>query len=201
MHFCTSEARTRQRISLCRGLRASHLQSTLTKNGARKTWAKDMVCAAVSHRGGCASNSSCEKWRSAECVFNTTQEGCKFGDKCVFAHRRVEEQPSKRSKKNADKSAVAILKETKNLGCVFQDMEPPNSTTILRKSSNVRRPTRRVRFTKAIVRHANIRDQNPLLAPSNLKLEEREFVVDSGASMHYVLLTYGKVLSPFTIQN
>ena len=37
-------------------LRASHLQSTYSKNGAWKTWAKHMVCAAVSHRGGCASH-------------------------------------------------------------------------------------------------------------------------------------------------
>ena len=121
------------------------------------------MCAAVSHRGGCASNSSCEKWHSPECVFYRTQERCKFGDKCVFAHRRVEEQPSKRSKKNADKSAVAVLKETKNLGCAFQDMEPPKYSSILRERSNVRRPTRSVRFTKAVLREAKIRDKNTSL--------------------------------------
>ena len=128
-------------------------------------------------------------------------------------------------------------------------MEPPKSSSILRKSSNIRKLVRCVRFTKAVVRHADIRDQNPSLglicpgdphqhdpnaakfddrsqeetewqercsreaacklpkislnlkekdktaffspsenwclpAPSNLKLEEREFVVDSGASTH-----------------
>ena len=133
----------------------------------------------------------------------------------------------------------------------FQDMEPPKSTTILRKSSNILKPIRCVRFSKAVQRHANIRDQNPSLgiicpgdphqrnpnapkfedrsqeetecqercareaawrlakhilivkekhstsffspsenwclpAPPNLKPEEREFVVDSGASMHMV---------------
>ena len=73
--------------------------------------------------------------------------------KCSYAHRQVEEQLGKRSKKNGDKSAVAMLKRnehhhrtgrlvvnvyssnTRQLGCVFQDMEPPMSTTILRKSS------------------------------------------------------------------
>ena len=70
------------------------------------------------------------------------------------AHRQVEEQPSKRSKKNGDKSAVAMLKSTR--GCVFQDMEPPKSTTILRKSSNTLKPIRCVRFTTAVLRHANI---------------------------------------------
>ena len=33
-----------------------------------------------------------------------------FGEKCSFAHRQVDEQPTKRSKSNNDKSAVAMLK-------------------------------------------------------------------------------------------
>ena len=129
-------------------------------------------------------------------------------------------------------------------------MEPPKASSILRKSSNIRKPIRCVKFTKAVVRHADIRDQNRSLgmicpgellqrspnAPkfedrseeetewqehgareaawrlaksilklkekkqssilltsenrcllaSNLITEEREFVVDSGASMHMI---------------
>ena len=83
--------------------------------------------------------------------------------------------------KNGDKSAVAMLKKnehhhrtgrpvldayssnTRQLGCVFQDMEPPKSSSLLRKSSDIRKPTRRVKFTKALVRHTKIRDQNPSL--------------------------------------
>ena len=145
----------------------------------------------------------------------------------------------------------AYSSNTRQLGCVFQDMEPPKSSSILRKSSSVRKPIQRVKFTKAVVRHADIRDQNPSLgmicrgdphqrnpnapkfedrsqeetewqercareaawrlakhilkfkekhkaaffspsencclsAPSNLKPEGREFVVDSGASMHMI---------------
>ena len=34
-----------------------------------------------------------------------------LGKKCSYAHRQVDEQPSKRSKKNDDKSAVAVLKK------------------------------------------------------------------------------------------
>ena len=139
---------------------------------------------------------------------------------------------------------------TRLLGCVFQDMEPPRSSSILRKSSDMQKPIQRLKFTKAIARHTEIRDQNPLLgyfcpgephqrspnAPkfedrsqeetewqeqgareaawklaksvlqlrernkatffspsengclpaSTLKAEEREFVVDSGASMHMI---------------
>ena len=145
---------------------------------------------------------------------------------------------------------VCDSSNTRQLGCVFQDMELPKSSSILRKSSNMRKPIRCVRFTKAVARHAYIRDQNPSLgyicpgephqrspnAPkfedrsqeetegqeqgareaawklaksvlklkeknratffslsenrcllaSTFKLEEREFVVDSGASVHMI---------------
>ena len=50
---------------------------------------------------------------------------------------------------------------TRQLGCVFQDMKPPKS--ILRKSSDMQKPIQRVKFTKAIARHTKIRDQNPSL--------------------------------------
>ena len=108
------------------------------------------------------------------------QEWLQIWEKCSYAHRQVDEQPSKRSKKNGDKSAVAMLKKhelydrtvrpvvydssnTRQLGCVFQDMEPPKSSSILRKSSDIRKPIRCVKFTKAVARHADIRDQNPSL--------------------------------------
>ena len=108
-----------------------------------------------------------------------TKSGCRFEEKCSDAHRQVDEQPSKWSK-NGDKSAVAMLKKhepyyrtgrpvvcnssnTRQLGCVFQDMGPPKSSSILRKSSDIRKPIRRVKFTKASARHAYIRDQNPSL--------------------------------------
>ena len=93
---------------------------------------------------------------------------------------RLTNSLGKGPKKNGDKSAVALLKKdeqydrtvrpvvydssnTRQLGCVFQDMEPPKSSSILRKSSDIRKPIRCVKFTKAVVRHADIRDQNPSL--------------------------------------
>ena len=238
---------------------------------------------------GTCTNSFCEKWHPPECLFYKTKSGCRFGEKCSYAHRQVDEQPTKKSKKNDDKSAVAMLKkgdwhesvwepvfncgydrsgqpgrkrdlelergstgrqssDARQLGCVFQEMNSPMS--ILRKSTNMHRPIQRVKFTKAVARHTKIRDQNPSLgyicpdephqrspnAPkfedlsqeetewqeqgvreaawklaksvlklkehervtffspsenrclpaSNLKPEEREFVVDSGASMHMI---------------
>ena len=124
---------------------------------------------------GTCTNSFCEKWHPPECLFYKTKNACRFGEKCSYAHRQVDEQPSKRSKKNDDKSAVAMLKKfdlhdrtgrlvvnrdeshdrtgqpvvkrdtrhelnhgpvgcrssnTRQLGCVFQDMEPPKLSSI-----------------------------------------------------------------------
>ena len=42
---------------------------------------------------------------------STRPRGCRFGEKCSFAHRQLDEQPTKRSKTNNDKSAVAMLKK------------------------------------------------------------------------------------------
>ena len=233
---------------------------------------------------GTCNNSFCEKWHPPVCLFYKTKSGCRFGEKCSFVHRQVDEQPTKWSKTSNDKSAVAMLKkgnwqerepvtdechdqpgkpgkrsdkklgqnsskcqfpDARQLGCVFQDMKP--SKSILRKGTDMPRPIQRVKFKKAIARHTKIRDQNPSLgyicpgephqrspsAPkfedrsqeervararcprssveswpkvlnlkkqeratffsltenrclraSTLKPEEREFVVDSGASMH-----------------
>ena len=45
----------------------------------------------------------CKKWHSPECLFHKSENGCKFGDECSYAHRQVDEQPSKKSKNNGDK--------------------------------------------------------------------------------------------------
>ena len=50
---------------------------------------------------------------------------------------------------------------TRQLGCVSQDMEPPKP--ILRKNSDMQKPIQRVKFTKATARHTKIRHQNPSL--------------------------------------
>ena len=55
----------------------------------------------------------------------------------------LERGPSERRSSNA-----------RQLGCVFQDMKPPKP--ILRKSTNMQRPIRRVKFTKAIARHTEV---------------------------------------------
>ena len=94
------------------------------------------------HLKGTCTTPFCEKWHPPECLFYKSENGCRFGEERSYAHRQVDEQPSTKSKKTGDKSAVAFLKITRQLGCVFQDMEPPKSTTILRKSSNTLKPIR-----------------------------------------------------------
>ena len=56
-----------------------------------------------------ASIHSVKKRHPPECLIYKTKSGCRFGEKCSFAHRQVDEQPTKRSKTNDDKSAVAML--------------------------------------------------------------------------------------------
>ena len=68
---------------------------------------------------GTCNNSFCEKWHPPECLLYKTKSGCRFGEKCSFAHRQVDTQPTKWSKKNDDKSAVAMLKKGK-----WQEREP-----------------------------------------------------------------------------
>ena len=93
-----------------------------------------------------------------------------FGKSALTRIARLTNSLAKRSKKNGDKSAVAMLKKhepydrtERRLDCVFQDMEPSKSSSILQKSSDIRKPIRCVKFTKAVASHADIRDQNPSL--------------------------------------
>ena len=58
----------------------------------------------------------------------------------------------KRPEKGGDKNAVAIVKDVRQLGCVSQDAEPPESVSISRKGPKVFGPIRRVRFTRAAKR-------------------------------------------------
>ena len=55
--------------------------------------------------------SFCKRWHPPECLFYKNKNGCRFGEKCSFAHRQVDTQPTKWSKSNNDKSAVALLKK------------------------------------------------------------------------------------------
>ena len=61
-------------------------------------------------------------------------------------------------RKPEDKMECLFLKDSRQLGCIFQDIEPPDSLPILRKCTKIMWSSRRERFTKAMLRHANIRE-------------------------------------------
>ena len=116
-----------------------------------------------------------------------------LGKSALMHIARLMNSLAKSQKKNDDKSAVAMLKKhelydrtgkpvvrrdtrherhgpvvcnssnTRQLGCVFQDMEPAKLSSILRKRSDMQKPIQRVKVTKVVARHAKIRDQNPSL--------------------------------------
>ena len=104
----------------------------------------------------------CEYWDPPGCQFCKTTSGCKFCAECSFPHWKVEEQPNKKPKKGDDKSAVAIVNGVRQLSCVSQDTEPPDSATISRNGTKVFESIRRVRFTRAALRQANIREKEGL---------------------------------------
>ena len=163
-----------------------HASRTRSPSGRMSRWpCKDYL------KGTCT-NSFCEKWHPPECLFYKTKSGCRFGEKCSYAHRQVDEQPGKRSKKNDDQSAVAMLKKhelydrtgqpvvcrdtrhEQGHGPVVCSSSSPRQLgcvfhdmkppkSILRKSSDMQKPIQRVKFTEAIARHTKIRDQNPSL--------------------------------------
>ena len=80
---------------------------------------------------GTCTRTSCEYWHPPECQFFKNETGCKAGDKCLFPHHKIEEQPSKKSKKSNipkrresdDKNAVAVVKSVSQLGCVSLDSD------------------------------------------------------------------------------
>ena len=77
----------------------------------------------------------CEKWHPPECLFQESEKGCRFREKCSYAHRQTAQQEVE--KEWWQKSSV-FFKNTQQLGCLFHDVEePPKPSSILRKSSNI----------------------------------------------------------------
>ena len=107
-------------------------------------------------RGTCT-KSPCEYWHPPECQFYESESGCKFGAECLFPDWKVEEPSNTKPKRGDDKSAVGIVKSVRQLSCVSQDIEPPESAAISRKGTRILESTRRVRCTRAALRQANIR--------------------------------------------
>ena len=118
--------------------------------------------------------SPCQYWHPPKCQFYKTKAGCMFGAECSFPHWKVEKQPNKKLQKGEDRSAVAVVKRVRQLSCVSQD------TTISRKAKRVLEPIRRVRFTRAALRQANIREKTKSVARENTSQN-----YSSAKSLHY----------------
>ena len=88
---------------------------TRSPRGKKPQW-KHVSTACKDYLKGTCTNSFCEKWHPPECLFYKSENGRRFGEKCSYAHRQLDEQPSKRSKKNGDRSAVAMLKKYTTIG-------------------------------------------------------------------------------------
>ena len=93
--------------------------------------------------------------------FHKTETGCKAGDKCLFPHDKVDEQPNQKPKKgyytqkrreSDDKNAVAIVKIVPQFVCVLQD----SNALVAQRGKQFRRnpmqkglgSSRKVRFTQ-----------------------------------------------------
>ena len=103
----------RLRILSCGRVREMHREPDVP--GARVPVQKCFDCPARITSKELAPTHSVLKGHPPECLFHKTKSGCRFGEKCSYAHRQVEEQPSKRSKNNGDKSAVAMLKRMSSI--------------------------------------------------------------------------------------
>ena len=119
---------------------------------------------------GTCTKSPCEYWHPPECQFYEAKSGCEFGAECSFPHWKVEEPSNKKPKEGDDRSAVGIAKSVRQLSCVSQDAEPPESAAISKKGPKVLGPIRRVRLTRAALRQANIREsKGPSLGKIQVK--------------------------------
>ena len=121
--------------------------------------------------GNCT-NPSCDYWHAPVCQGNKTASGCNFGEKCVLRHTEVDSQHSEKPKKSGGKGSVASsLKNSKESGCVLQDVEPPKSKSILRKSPKFLGSKRSVQFSKGTPRHVTSRERK---GPSQGVIEKCE---------------------------
>ena len=90
------------------------------------------------------------------------ESGCKFVEKCVFRHTEIDSQPNKKPKKSGGKGSVASWKNSKQLGCVSQDIEPPKSKSM--KSTKFLGQKRSVQFSKGTIRHGQNRKNKGSIA-------------------------------------
>ena len=109
---------------------------------------------------GTCTNSFCKKWHRPECLFL----GADMWKSALMRIARLMKQPSKRFfKRTVTKVHWLCLKLHDNRVAYFRIWSRRSLHRFWRKSSDIRKPIRCVIFTRAVVRHVDIRDQNPSL--------------------------------------
>ena len=88
-----------------------------------------------------------------------TQSGSRFSEKCALMHREVVSQRNNRPTMNDGKGSVALLKNSKQSGCVSWCIERPKSNPILLRGTKSLGPKRSVQFSKGAPRHVKIRER------------------------------------------
>ena len=90
---------------------------------------------------GTCTNSFCEKWHPPECLFYKSKNGCRFGEKCSFAHRQVDAQPSKRSGSRVHHNTelwTHLMVSRWNSSGIFSQDSPHCSSATKSKSSRLK---------------------------------------------------------------
>ena len=80
--------------------------------------------------------SICDQRHPPECQFYKSESGCKFGDKCSFAHRQIEGQSSKKPKRMVTKVQWPCWKMHDNWVAYFRTQSRRNLYRLSRKSTN-----------------------------------------------------------------
>ena len=133
---------------------------------------------------GACTRSPCEYWHPPECQFYKTETVSRVGDKCMFPHHKVDEQPNKKAKERLlfpkkkskrRQECCGNCESVPQLGCVSQDSEAVVSQRGKQSWRNqmqkVLGPIRRVRFTQSTLRQASIREnKGPSLGKIQVKL-------------------------------
>ena len=105
---------------------------------------------------GICTNSPCDDWHPSESQFYKSESGCTFGEKCSFPHRKA--------RNNQIKSRHSWV-------VYFRTQSRQNLHRFYGRAQQILGPIRRVRFTKAALRQANIREnKGPSLNKLQVKL-------------------------------
>ena len=134
---------------------------------------------------GTCTRSPSDYWHPPECYFykKKKKRDAKQGDKCLFPHYKVDEQPSKKSKKSFNpqkrtkgrEGCCSYCENCTTVGLCFARLRAIRTSESVKYRGNPRhevwRSIRRVRFTQSSPRQASIRENNgPSLGKIQVKI-------------------------------